>query len=239
MHCCFQVIFGRLKRFKSLAERPEMPVMTQSGGKGCGLIIEGVTQSVRSRNRRLGVYHLRSRHNSTGRAFRARVFDAFCKALVRRTKHLRVGYGLERDTFLGPVISDALRKRYLKYNRSVHGKGHSALLSGSEAKVGRRGFYLNPAIHWVHWERGSAFLNDEPPGPTLLVYQVDTWEEAIALHNRLVYRPANALFVNPEHPYLRNEAARGNRCVEYQSRNHQQSGSVDRSGTVVEWVFTG
>ena len=189
---------------KRLVERPEMPVMTQSGGKGCGLIIEGcdleraVYETVVSAFITSG-----QRHNSTGRVIVTRgVFDAFCKAVVRRSKNLRVGYGLERDTFLGPVISDALRKRYLKYNRTVHSKGHSALLPGSEAKVGRRGFYLNPAIHWVHWERGSAFLNDEPPGPTLLVYQVDNWEEAIALHNRLVYRPAAALFVDPEHPYL-------------------------------------
>ena len=29
-----------------------------------------------------------------------------------------------------------------------------------------------------------------------------SWEEAIALHNKLQYRPAAALFVDPEHPYI-------------------------------------
>ena len=34
------------------------------------------------------------------------------------------------------------------------------------------------------------------------MYQVDTWEEAVALHNRLEYRPAAALFVDPSHTYF-------------------------------------
>lgn len=189
---------------KALQNRPELPVMLQNGGKGCALVLEGcdleraVYETVVSTFLTSG-----QRHNSTGRVIVTRtVFDAFCKALVRRTRLLRVGYGMERETFIGPVVSDTVRKRYLKYSQTVHAKGHSVLLPASEAQVDRRGFYVSPAIHWVHWERGDAFLNDEPPGPTLLVYQVDTWEEAVALHNRLEFRPAAALFVDPSHTYF-------------------------------------
>ena len=188
-----------------LADRPELPVMIQAGGKGCGLVINGcdleraVYETVVSAFISSG-----QRHNSAGRVIVTRpVFDAFCKGLVRRTKLLRVGYGMQRDVFVGPVISNTARKRFLKYGRGVLKQGHSCLLAGSEAKVDRRGFYLKPAIHWVHWERGDALLGQEPPGPTLLVYQVDDWEEAIALHNRLKFRPAAALFVDPDHTHLK------------------------------------
>lgn len=187
-----------------LGKRPELPMMLQTGGKGCALVIEGCDLE-RAVYETLVSTFLTSgqRYNSTGRVIVTRtVFDAFCKSLVRRAKMLKVGYGMERETFVGPLISEAMRKKYLKYSQAVHSKGHSALLPAMEAKMDRRGFYVRPAIHWVHWEKGGAFLNDEPPGPTLLVYQVDTWEEAIALHNRLEYRPAAALFVDPSHTYF-------------------------------------
>ena len=61
---------------------------------------------------------------------------------------------------------------------------------------------MNPAIYEVNWENGHGFLNDEPPGPSLLVYKVGSWEEAVALHNQLVYRVSTSLFLAPESTYI-------------------------------------
>jgi len=189
---------------KATQARPELPVFMQCGGKGCAIVVEGcdmkraVYETVISSFMTAG-----QRHNSTSRVIVTKdVFDEFCKRLVRRTGLLQIGYGLERETFMGPVISDLMRKRYFKYCRALQNKGHSPLVSAADVDCGRRGFYVHPAIYWVHWEKGAPFLNDEPPGPTLLLYRVDTWEEAVALHNRLNYRVATSLFVDPEHEYL-------------------------------------
>ncbi|MEM6931651.1 MAG: aldehyde dehydrogenase family protein, partial [Myxococcota bacterium] len=46
----------------------------------------------------------------------------------------------------------------------------------------------------VDWANGHGFINDEPPGPTVLVYRVRTWEEGVALHNRLFYRVSTSVF---------------------------------------------
>jgi acyl-CoA reductase-like NAD-dependent aldehyde dehydrogenase len=82
-------------------------------------------------------------------------------------------------------------------------RGHEAISEARNHDVrGRRGFYVEPAMYRVDWESGHGFINDEPPGPTVLIYRVRNWEEAVALHNRLLYRVSTSLFIAPDFPEL-------------------------------------
>ena len=63
-------------------------------------------------------------------------------------------------------------------------------------------------MYWIDWEKGHGFINDEPPGPTLLLYRVPGWEEAVELHNQLRYRVSTSLFVRPDYPALPEIVAR-------------------------------
>jgi len=55
----------------------------------------------------------------------------------------------------------------------------------------------------VNARKGQRIVQDEPPGPLLLAYGVEDWEEAVQLHNQLSFRPATALFCDTEHPDLK------------------------------------
>jgi acyl-CoA reductase-like NAD-dependent aldehyde dehydrogenase len=122
---------------------------------------------------------------------------------LRRAQRVNVGYGFEPDTFIGPLISENFRTRYRRYGRMLVTRGHTAISEAKNREVaGRRGFYVEPAIYQVDWENGHGFINDEPPGPTVLLYKVRNWEEAVALHNRLLYRVSTSLFVAPDFPEL-------------------------------------
>jgi succinylglutamic semialdehyde dehydrogenase len=57
---------------------------------------------------------------------------------------------------------------------------------------------VEPASYHVDWTSEFSFINDEPPGPTVLLYRVRNWEEAVELHNRLLYRVSTSLFVSPD-----------------------------------------
>ena len=82
--------------------------------------------------------------------------------------------------------------------RAIAARGHTTLLPSVNREVaGRRGFYASPSLHVIDWQNGHAFINDEPPGPSLLLYRVKSWEEAVALHNKLLYRVSTSLFVDP------------------------------------------
>ncbi len=196
---------------RATADRPELPVLYQTGGKGCA-IVTGDADLERAVYEVLVGSFLTAgqRHNSTGRVIVTKdAFEKFCHQLVYHTQRINVGYAFEPDTFLGPVISENFRTRYRRYGRTLLSRGHTALMeSSSREHSGRRGFYVNPAIYWVNWTNGHGFLNEEPPGPTLLVYRVSDWEEAMALHNQLVYRVSTSVFCATDSPHLHDIRAR-------------------------------
>lgn len=186
-------------------ERPELPTLYQCGGKGVALVLDGCDIDRAVYEVLVGAFLTAGqRHNSTGRIIVVdHLYDRFVEALLHHAQRLSVGYGFEPDSFLGPVISENFRTRYRRYGRALVARGHEALSEAGNREVqGRRGFYVNPALYRIDWQNGHAFINDEPPGPTTLLYRVPSWEEAVALHNQLLYRVSTALFVTPDMPEL-------------------------------------
>ena len=192
-------------------DRPELPALYQCGGKGAAVVIGGCDLERATYECVVGAYLTAGqRHISTGRVIVTEdVFDPFVEQLARRAVRLSIGYGFDVATFMGPLISDNFRNRYRKYGRAVVARGHHPILQAANRDVpGHKGFYVEPSMYWVDWERGHGFINDEPPGPSLLVYKVRDWEEAMALHNKLKYRISTSLFVDSDHANLAEMVAR-------------------------------
>ncbi len=114
------------------------------------------------------------RHNSTARVIvEDGIYDRFVQELTARAERLEIGYAFRDNVFMGPLISENLRTRYRKYNRALSARGHQSLLKGKVLNTPTfRGFYVSPSIHAVDHATGHPFLNEEPPGPNLLVYRV-------------------------------------------------------------------
>jgi len=196
---------------RALADRPELPTLFHTGGKGAALVIEGCDLQQAVYEVIVGAYLTAGqRHNSTGRVFVTKgIFDEFCEMLMRRAAMVNVGYGFADGTFMGPVVSENVRSRYRRYGRKLVAAGHTPMLEAHNLDIEeRRGFYVNPALYWINGRQGQRFLHDEPPGPLLMLYKVEDWQEAVQIHNELAFRPATALFVDPEHSEL-TEMVRG------------------------------
>ncbi len=186
---------------RTLVDRPELSAVYLCGGKGLALVLEGADLNRAVYEILVGAYLTAGqRHTSTGRVLVvSSVFDRFVRRLCEQAARLRVGYGFDPDVFMGPLVSESRRARYRRYVRALEGRGHVPLhVGGNEHVEGRRGFYVRPAAYEVRWQDGSAFLNEEPPGPVLLVYRVADWEEAAALHNQAFYRPVTSIFARPD-----------------------------------------
>jgi len=186
---------------RSTFDRPELPVHYETGGKGIALVLSDADPDRAAREVLIGAFLTAGqRHNSTGRVIvQKAIYGRFVETLVSQAAALAVGYGFDQGAFMGPVISENFRSRFRKYSRALARKGHAALLmGGSHPEPPRRGFYVTPSIFELNWRGGSPFLNEEPPGPTLLVYPVDTDDEAIELHNRAVYRLVASVFTRRE-----------------------------------------
>ncbi|NOY25559.1 MAG: aldehyde dehydrogenase [Oligoflexia bacterium] len=185
-------------------DRPELPLMIQSGGTGTAIILDDAELDRAVYETTVGAFLTAGqRHNSTGRVVVTEgIYQRFVEGLVRHTMRISIGYAFEPDVFMGPVISENLRTRYRRYARRLTAKGQVALCAAAHDTPGRRGFYVRPAIYRINWDNGHPFLDEEPPGPILLVYQVKNWEEAAALHNQSSYRLATSIFTRLDNPLL-------------------------------------
>lgn len=189
---------------RTTIERPELPMSLQCGGKGTAIVLDDAELERSVYEIMVGAYLTSGqRHNSTARVLVTDgIYESFVQAMLRAASKLEVGYGLETDSFMGPLVSENLRSRYRRYCRRLGSHGHQALMEAGVEQTERRGFYARPALYRVHWDNGHAFLGDEPPGPLLLVYRVSNWEEAAALHNQCVFRIATSLFTRPDNPVI-------------------------------------
>lgn len=182
---------------RAISDRPEMPVLLNCGGKGAAVVLDDAPIDRAVYEVIVGsLLSTGQRHNSTARVFVcSRVFDAFTYELQKRIQRVRIGFGEDDDIFMGPLISENFRLRFRKFSRLLTSKGHPALVEGDAVEIGgRRGNYVRPAVHRINWENGMPFLDEEPPGPTLLIYKVADLEEAARLHNKLAFRPVVSLF---------------------------------------------
>lgn len=185
-------------------DRPELPMLVQTGGTGTAIVLDDAEVDRAVYEVMVGAFLTAGqRHNSTGRVLVTEgIYQRFVEGLVRQTMRLEVGYAFEPDVFMGPLISENLRTRYRRYSRQLVSKGHQPLCEAAHDNPGRRGFYARPAVYRVLWENGNAFLDEEPPGPTLLVYRVKDWEQAAALHNQCTYGLATSIFTQLDNPVL-------------------------------------
>lgn len=185
-------------------DRPELPVLVQSGGTGVAIVLDDAEVDRAVYEVMVGAFLTAGqRHNSTGRVLVTEgIYQRFIEGLVRHAMRLEVGYAFDADIFMGPVISENLRTRYRRFSRRLVSKGHQPLCEAAHDNPGRRGFYARPAIYRVHWDNGNPVLDEEPPGPMLLVYKVENWEQAAALHNQAAYKLATSIFTSLDNPLL-------------------------------------
>ena len=182
---------------KAVFKRPELPVLYQTGGKGIAIVLDDAELERSVYEVMVGAFITAGqRHNSTARVIVTdKIYERWLHELSHRCSKANIGYGFQEKTFMGPLISENLRSRNRKYANAVESKGHRVVLKGTIPKVkDRKGFYVSPSIFAVDTKSDNLFLNEEPPGPILLVYRVKDEAAAIALHNRSVYRLSTSVF---------------------------------------------
>ena len=199
---------GAFDTAKSIARltqnRPELPKLIQCGGKGTAIVLDDADIDQAIYEVMVGSFLTAGqRHNSTGRVIVTdAIYTEFIAGLVERSKAFRVGYGFDTQVFMGPLISENLRTRFRRFSRSMVGQGHTPLLVPEDPEQVNKGFFVRPSIIDVDWSHGSPVLEGEPPGPTLLVYKVSDWQQAVALHNQVEARISTSVFLDRENPVL-------------------------------------
>jgi malonate-semialdehyde dehydrogenase (acetylating) / methylmalonate-semialdehyde dehydrogenase len=105
--------------------------------------------------------------------------------LVKRARALRLGYGLNEDSDMGPMVSRKAKDRILQYVDKGSSDGASVVLDGREASVKgyENGYYLGPTIFDEVYP-DMTIAKEEIFGPLGTVIQTADLEGAIDFINK-------------------------------------------------------
>jgi len=123
------------------------------------------------------------------------IADKLVKLLVKYASELKIGPAYEKDSELGPVVTNEHRQSILKWIEKGIEEGAELILDGRNAKVPgyENGFYLGPTI-FDHVTEEMSVGSKEIFGPVLCVKRVKTFEEGLAVMNANEFANGSVIF---------------------------------------------
>jgi acyl-CoA reductase-like NAD-dependent aldehyde dehydrogenase len=116
------------------------------------------------------------------------VYDAFLDQFVARAKALRVGGGLDPNSQMGPLVSEAQRETVKAYVEIGQDEG-AALACGGHALTGgpfAGGYFHEPTV-FADVAPSMRIAQEEIFGPVVSVIPCRSFEEAVAIGNGVPY----------------------------------------------------
>ena len=112
-------------------------------------------------------------------------YDNFKKKLIEATKSLKIGYSMDRDTFMGPVVSKKSLNKLQDQIQNGIDEGASLILDGRgiQVKGYEKGYFLGPTL-FENAKPGMKVYDEEVFGPVACLDRVDTLEEATTIINQ-------------------------------------------------------
>jgi len=125
------------------------------------------------------------------------IYEKLKEEIVRAAKKIKVGHGLDRGTYMGPLVRDIARQRVLNYIETGIKEGAELILDGRKIKIKKYpgGFYLGPSIFDKVTPR-MKIAKDEIFGPLLAIIKVKNLDEAINLIDRCPYGNAASIYTS-------------------------------------------
>ena len=188
------------------ADRPGRIVALELGGKNPSIVLDDADVARAVNQIAFAAYATGGqRCTATSRILATpKVIDQLVEGLAAKARELVVGYPLDEDVFMGPLIRDESRARLFEAQARARAAGIEAVVPGGAAEVSNRnGWYARPAVHRAPQGdiRVEGYTHDELFGPDVCVYPVADVDEAIARANDTRYGLAAAVFTEREETF--------------------------------------
>lgn len=108
--------------------------------------------------------------------------DEFIERLINRTKSLKVGHALDKNTEIGPVASRQQLAQNLEYIDLAKQEGGEIACGGARVDEPVEGYYMSPAVV-LNTHSAMRINQEEIFGPLTCVLKADDFEHAVALAN--------------------------------------------------------
>lgn len=112
------------------------------------------------------------------------VADELIQKLVQKADDIKIGNGMDENSFLGPVIREQHKERTLKYIEAGEKEGAKLIRDGrKDPKAREKGYFLGPTI-FDHVRTDMKIWKEEIFAPVLSIVRVHDLDEAIKIANR-------------------------------------------------------
>jgi len=173
-----------------------VPVKLELGGKGAAVIFEDVNVAAVAEALAAAVTLNAGQVCCTATRWlvHEQIRDEFVKQATATLSAMKIGYGADADTKLGPVVSEKQRSRVLGYLDQGVKTGARLLLAGGRAEVQghEQGYYLKPAL--LTGDPGNVCAREEIFGPVAYLMPFKDEDQAVELVNRSPYGLANSVW---------------------------------------------
>ena len=108
--------------------------------------------------------------------------DEFADLLVKKTKKLKIGDGMDKNTLLGPLCTKERLEGVEKLVETTKKEGGKVLLGGQRAANFNKGYFYEPTI-FDNIKDNFTVMKEEPFGPIVPILTFKNFEEVIERAN--------------------------------------------------------
>ncbi|MCB9833684.1 MAG: aldehyde dehydrogenase family protein [Planctomycetes bacterium] len=131
------------------------------------------------------------RCTSTRRVFmHKKIAKELRDGLVKAYASVRIGDPLDRNTLMGPLVDETAIDAMMAALELARTEGGEILCGGR--RIERPGYYVEPTIVAAH--RNMSVWREETFAPILYLFEVESYEEAIAMHNEVDQGLSSSIF---------------------------------------------
>jgi betaine-aldehyde dehydrogenase len=120
------------------------------------------------------------------------IYQKMLDAMVAKAKTIKLGNGMDRDTKMGPLVSQEHMERVVKYQAIGRGEAKVAFGGGRPTGLGE-GYYVEPTIFY-DVDNSATIAREEIFGPVMSVIPFDDEAEALRIANDTRYGLAAAVW---------------------------------------------
>ena len=161
-------------------------VSLELGGKSANVIFDDADLEAASKAAAAGIFFNAGQVCSAGSRVlvQENAYDEVVERIAARAKSLRMGDLLDRNTSLGPVISEKQMKSILDYVDIGQKEGATLVTGGM--RVGKRGYFISPAV-FANVKHEMRVSQEEIFGPVVSVIKFRDETDALRIANGTAY----------------------------------------------------
>ncbi len=168
----------------------------EMGGKNSTIVWEDAHRNKAVHESLIGAYiSSGQRCSCTSRLFvHKNIIREFVQEFHRRAKKLSVGHW-SKNPFMGPLVSERSRDNYLHFMNKAVDEGCLKVMGGESLELETPGFYVTPSLYQAsHFNPDSSYQNTEIFGPSVVIYEIDSLDEALTASRAGGYGLSLAIF---------------------------------------------